>query len=173
MRWRAFPLHPETPKEGRSLAELFRTQQPQIEAMIERLRLTAENLGLPFGERTRTYNSRLAQELGLWAEECKLGDQFHMGAFKAYFADGLNLAKEEVLTTLAGDIGLDTKKAVTVLKTRSYRDAVDRDWQRSRDLGIRAVPTFVMNTNQLVGAQPYQALVEMVEQQGVLKRDLQ
>ena len=36
------------------------------------LRATATELGLPFGERTRTYNSRLAQEeSGLPAEEAE------------------------------------------------------------------------------------------------------
>ncbi len=65
--------------------------------MIDHLRITAEELGLPFGPRNKTYNSRLAQELGLWAEDQGKGEPFHMAAFHAYFADGLNLAKMPVL----------------------------------------------------------------------------
>jgi len=59
--------------------------------MVRRLRFQAMELGLPFGERTITCNSRLAQELGLWAESKGKGKQFHNAAFRAYFAEGHNL----------------------------------------------------------------------------------
>ena len=45
------------------------------------------------GERTRTYNTRKAQELGLWAMDSGRGDPFHQAAFRAYFVHGRNLAK--------------------------------------------------------------------------------
>ncbi|WP_372678679.1 DsbA family protein, partial [Desulfosarcina sp.] len=60
--------------------------------------------------------------------------------------------------------------AQVVLDQRSYRDAVDQDWQRSRELGITAVPTFVLNDQRLVGAQSYAALEEMVLSAEVRKR---
>jgi predicted DsbA family dithiol-disulfide isomerase len=53
---------------------------------------------------------------------------------------------------------------------RSYREAVDRDWQRSRQLGITAVPTFILNGQRLVGAQSYAELEGMVLSAGVEKR---
>jgi hypothetical protein len=42
-----------------------------------------------------------------------------------------------------------------VLESRSFRSAVDADWQRSASLGITSVPTFVLGEFALVGAQPY------------------
>ncbi|MCP4688650.1 MAG: hypothetical protein GY859_11410, partial [Desulfobacterales bacterium] len=67
VQWTAFPLHPETPMEGVRLEDLFAGQPVDIPAMISRLRETAADLGLPFGSRGKSYNSRLAQELGKWA----------------------------------------------------------------------------------------------------------
>jgi predicted DsbA family dithiol-disulfide isomerase len=139
--------------------------------MINNLRITAEDLGLPFGSRNKTYNSRLSQELGLWAEDQGKGEPFHMAAFHAYFADGQNLAKMAVLLKLARDVGLSEKAAEEVLTSRTYRDKVDKDWEDSRFKGINAVPTFVMGRHKLVGAQSYQNLAELVSQYGIRKKE--
>ena len=140
--------------------------------MVDHLRNTAKELGLPFGSsRTKTYNSRLAQELGLWAEDQGKGEPFHMAAFQAYFADGVNLAKLPVLLDLARKVGLPEDEAKEILTNRSYSEKVDRDWQDSRFKSINAVPTFVMERHKLVGAQSYEALVELVTQNGVIARE--
>jgi len=66
IRWIPFPLHPETPQEGRSLSELFAGRD--IEPMKRQMRELMAEAGLEYGERTHTYNSRLAQELAKWAD---------------------------------------------------------------------------------------------------------
>ena len=91
VRYTLFPLHPETPEPGMSLDELFGGQF-DIETMIARFRHVAEELELPFGDRTHTYNSRNAQELGKWAEEQGAGEAFHMAVYRAYYVDGCNIA---------------------------------------------------------------------------------
>lgn len=138
--------------------------------MVSRLKRTAEACGLPFGERTMTCNSRLAQELGLWAETTGKGEAFHMAAFRAYFVDGINLAKVPALLQLARDVGLPLEEAEEVLESRSYQGAVDKDWAESKFKNITAVPTFVMNRHKLVGAQGYESLVAMVTENGARKR---
>jgi predicted DsbA family dithiol-disulfide isomerase len=130
--------------------------------MLAHLRQVAHQLGLPFGDRPMTFNSRRAQELGKWAEAAGRGEAFHRAAFHAYFADGLNIALPSVLTGIAADAGLDPDDAHTVIARGSFAEAVDRDWQRSRALGITAVPTFVKNNRKLVGAQTYQDLVRFI-----------
>ena len=170
VRWRAFPLHPDTPEEGQLLEDLFRTDSQQISKMVEKLRLTAEELDLPFGPRTRTYNSRLAQELGLWAEDQGQGHSFHMAAFRAYFVSGLNLAEQRVLLDLAKQAGLEESAAEAVLRERTCAARVDRDWEDSRLMGITAVPTFVMGQHKLVGAQSFENLCRLVEHYGAVPR---
>ena len=58
---------------------------------------------------------------------------------------------------------LDPLEARTVIEQGQYRDAVDRDWQRSRHMGISAVPTFVINRQRMVGAQAYQDLTRFIQ----------
>lgn len=100
------------------------------------LQKVAAELGLPWGMRTRTYNSRRAQELGKWAEVLGKGDEFHLAVFQAYFADGRNIADISVLKEIAGTIGLDGRMAEQALAERTFKEAVDRDWEYSRTCGI-------------------------------------
>lgn len=138
--------------------------------MIMKLRKTAYDLGLPFGERERTYNSRLSQELGLCAESKNMGDEFHKAVFRAYFANGKNIAKVPVLLDLAESAGLSREEAASVLEKRAFKAAVDADWALSREKGITAVPTFVLKQDKLVGAQPYEALERLMAANSIKKR---
>ena len=138
--------------------------------MLARLRKVARDLDLPFGDRKMTFNSRLAQELGKWAEDQGRGDAFHHAVFLAYFQHGENIARKPVLLQVCSAVGLDPAAAQVVLDQRSYREAVDQDWHRSRQMGITAVPTVVLNGQQLVGAQSYTALEGMVLSAGVNRR---
>jgi predicted DsbA family dithiol-disulfide isomerase len=141
-----------------------------IPGMLARLRQVAVELNLPFGDRKMTFNSRLAQELGKWAEDQGRGDAFHHAVFLAYFERGENIARQPVLLQICSAVGLDPAAAQVVLDQRTYRDAVDRDWHRSKQMGITAVPTFVVNGQRLVGAQSYAALESMVLSAGVVEK---
>ena len=170
IKWTAFPLHPETPAEGLTLEELFAGRPVDIKQVLAHLNRTAKELGLPFGKRERTYNSRLAQELAKLAEMQGCGQQFHMAAFRAYFVDGLNIGLRSTLVELGTTIGLSAEQVLEVLRKRTFEEAVDQDWMRSYQLGVKAVPTFMINGVSLVGAQPYEKLVQLMEGSGVAKR---
>ena len=138
--------------------------------MVEHLKRNARALGLPFGDRTMTYNSRLAQELGAWAQEEGNGDGFHGAAFRSYFVDGQNLAEHDVLLGIAEKSGLDRSEAEQVITSRSHAAKVDRDWEQAGTLGITAVPTFVIGGDMLVGAQEYRSLAAFAEKHGARKK---
>jgi predicted DsbA family dithiol-disulfide isomerase len=168
--YRQFPLHPETPDAGLTLEELFVGRNIDLPAAQARMKRLMAAEGLPYGERTMTFNSRLAQELAKWAEIQPRGEQIHDALFRAYFADNVNLAYPHNLVRIAAEIGLPAAEAESVLSTRQFRAAVDADWQRSRDLGITGVPTFVMGNRGLVGAQPFEALEQLVKSAGAQQR---
>lgn len=170
LQWVAFPLHPETPPEGQTLEDLFAGRFINIPQLIAKLKNVAEENGLPFGERKMTFNSRLAQELAKWAEEHGKGDLFHDAVFRAYFAEGKNIAQKDVLIEIVQQAGLSDQEALRVIKNRSYRQAVDEDWSRSARAGITAVPTFRVDGRTLTGAQPYEALEKMLVDSQVKKR---
>ena len=169
VRWKAFPLHPDTPEEGLALQELYAGRGVDINQVLRRLKQVADELGLPLGERKRTYNSRRAQEMAKWAESKGKGDRFDEAVFRTYFVDGRNIGKVDELAAIAKTVGLSEKEARGVLESRTFREAVDADWERSRALGITGVPTFVIGQRGVVGFQSYEALERFLIDCGVKK----
>ena len=165
IEWVHFPLHPETPPEGLALANLFRGRsEEQRRAMHAQMKARMEAEGLPYGERTMTYNSRLAQELGKWADTQPGGDALHDALFRAYFVEARDISQPAVLLEIAGRVGLSVDGAREVIEKRTFKDAIDRDWELSRAYGVTGVPTFVAGRRGVVGAQPYDVLEQLVEQ---------
>lgn len=164
-----FPLHPETPAEGRTLAEMFGPGK-DIGAMNERMRGLMSQEGLPYNDRSHTYNSRLAQELGTWAENQEGGEAIHTKIYQAYFVDNRNVGDIDVLVELAASVGLNSTEARKVLEERTCKVAVDADWTKSRVYGVTGVPTYVVGGSRLVGAQPYEAIAVFAEQAGAKKK---
>ena len=161
-----FPLHPETPAEGRTLLELFGGGPEDINAKNTRMKGLMEAEGLPYNERSHTYNSRLAQEIGAWAETQPGGTAIHDKFFEAYFVYRRNVGDVEVIIDVVKSAGLDEQEARAVLEERRFKPAIDADWEKSRNYGVTGVPTFVSNGRGLVGAQPYEALQQLVAEVG-------
>ena len=49
-----------------------------------------------------------------------------------------------------------------VVSGRIAKEAVDADWEKSRQYGVTGVPTFVAGGYGLVGASPYDALEQLM-----------
>ena len=162
VKWVHFPLHPDTPQSGRSLEDLFAGRGYDIPKMQAQMRARMQAEGLPYGNRTMTYNSRLAQELGAWADTQPGGEAIHDALFRAYFVDARDIGNPEVLVEIAAAVGLPADQAREVLEKRTHQAAIDDDWEKSHRYGVTGVPTFVIGGNGVVGAQPYEALEELV-----------
>jgi predicted DsbA family dithiol-disulfide isomerase len=166
VKWIHFPLHPDTPQAGRSLEDLFAGRGYDVPKMQAQMRARMQAEGLPYGTRTMTYNSRLAQELGAWADSQPGGEAIHDAMFRAYFVDARNIGDPEVLVEIAASVGLPAAQAREVIEKRTHKAAIDADWEKSRRYGVTGVPTFVIGSNGVVGAQPYEALEALVKQAG-------
>ncbi len=162
VEWVHFPLHPDTPAEGRSLDDLFAGRKVDRKAMHAQMKARMDAEGLPYGERSMTYNSRLAQELGKWADTQSGGDAIHDALFRAYFVEARDISQPAVLLDIVERVGLSVDGAREALETRTFKVAVDADWELSRRYGVTGVPTFVAGRYGVVGAQPYEALEELV-----------
>ena len=157
-----FPLHPETPMEGRSVAEMYAKRGMDPKAMYERMKGLMDGEGLPYGQRANTYNSRRAQELGKWADTQPGGEAIHDALYKAYFVDNHNIADIDILVEIAETVGLSGEEARKVIEEGRFSEAVDGDWEKSRQYGVTGVPTFVAGGAGVVGAQPYEAIAQLL-----------
>lgn len=164
VQWVFFPLHPDTPAEGLLLKDLFKGRGMDLDAVQSRLKNLMDAEGLQFNERTHTYNSRLAQELA------KGFDGLRDSLYKAYFEEGRNIGDVEVLVGVAQSAGIPANAARRVLTERTFKDAVDADWEKARRSGITGVPAFVAGGQRVVGAQPYDVLEKLVIAAGAQPR---
>ena len=161
--WVAFPLHPNTPPEGLLMKDLYKNRDPdQMKATGDYLKSQMAEAGLPYNRRTRLDNSRLAQELGAWADTQTGGAAFHDAMFTAYFVDDRNIGDLDELVAIAGSVGLDELEAREVLKQRSFSPTVTRDWERAWSEGVTGVPTFTARDLFVFGCQPYEVLVRFL-----------
>ena len=171
MKWTAYPLHPDTPEEGLTLVKMFEEDACKIPKMKDRWGQAAEKAGLPFSDRTHTYNSRSAQELGKWAETQGRRKKFHDAVDRAYFVEGKNIAKTAVLMELAESIDLSVEQAKAALETRAFSQAVDADWARSEEMAIELVPTCLFNGKSLENPQEYELLAQFLTENNINRRN--
>ncbi|MDC1066834.1 DsbA family protein [Alphaproteobacteria bacterium] len=165
-----FPLHPDTPVEGRKLLDLFRSTQDDIDKKNQNMSALMKKEGLPFYDRVYTFNSRLAQEIGVWAEKVDHSTSIHDNFFEAYFVHGLNIGLENVILEIVDKSGLDTDEAKKIIQNRLFSDEIDQHWKKSRNYGVTGVPTYVYNNQSIVGAQPLENLYEFLDYFNVPKK---
>jgi protein-disulfide isomerase len=68
------------------------------------------------------------------------------------------------LVRYAGALGLDRGQFVQCLEARATAAAVEADVSQGRALGVRSTPTFLINGEMLVGAQPADAFRRAIDQ---------
>ena len=163
MHWVYFPLHPDTPAEGLLLKDLFAGRGLDLGAMHARMKGLMDAEGLPYNQRSHTYNSRLAQELAKWADSKPGFEAIHQKLYRAYFVDGKNIGDSNVLVDIAQSVGLPADEARSILADRVFKQEVDADWQKARRYAITGVPSFVAGGSKVVGAQPYEVLASLLE----------
>jgi predicted DsbA family dithiol-disulfide isomerase len=176
---RHFPLHPDTPAEGMTLEQLFAGRNIDIAASQRRMQELMQVEGLPYSDRSMTFNSTLAQEVAAWAftqpanafeNEPATQHQICDAIYRAYFVDNLNIGLLDELLKIVSQFGLPVDEAREVIETRSFRDRVQEDWLRCQRLGITGVPMFVIGNQGVSGAQPYEVLEQFATQCGAVKR---
>ena len=140
------------------LEQLFAGTGMDIKASNQRMKALTSTEGLPFNPmRSRTFNTRKAQELAKWSDVNNTSESLHLQIYEAYFVRGENVAELDVLMNIVELSGLQIEDARLSLQSRQYRQAYG-----SR-IGITGVPTFVYGGYGLVGAQPYQELLRLVQ----------
>lgn len=155
-------LDPSTPPDGKPRRQMTQAGDPPT-AMEQR----ADSLGLTFTRgRTWTSNSLLSLEAAEYAAEQGLATEFHKAMFKAYFTDLSEIGSLDEIVRVGVSAGLPEEELRQVLTDRRYRDAVEEGINWARQIGVQAVPTFVLGGRfAIVGAQEGAAFEQVLREQ--------
>ncbi|MEV4371871.1 DsbA family oxidoreductase [Nonomuraea sp. NPDC049637] len=158
--WRSFELRPSQPAiPGATLAEMmaqrFDLHGPDLAAVFQRIRQLGTVEGLDLNPATaRPVNSFDAHRLIHLAADHDLADSVVERLFQAHLADNINVADPAILRPLAARAGLPDAAVRSVLDTDAYAADVRADEERAIQLGVRQVPTFVINGAPAIAGAP-------------------
>jgi len=163
--WQPYLLRPNMPPEG---IEMPVEYQDETDDTHTRLRNMAESGGLKMVFSGRIRNSRLALESTEYAYAQGRGDEFHRAVFEKLYGEGLDIGSWEVLRAAASVAGLEAGALEQAITGGEYAEVLDRKLAEAARLGIKAVPTYIINgTHRIVGAHPYSAFEEAIAGLGV------
>ena len=123
----------------------------------------AAEAGLPMTDRDWVSNSRPALEAAEYARDQGLFNPFHRAVFTAYFAEGRDIGKHDVLHEIATSVGLDADGMIAALDEGRFTARVQMDLDLSREIGLTGVPAFIIGNRAIVGAQPYDVFEYVME----------
>lgn len=171
VRWRSFELDPAAPRELEGertvrIAEKYGTTVEQAREMEQRMVETAAAEGLDFRfALARSGTTFDAHRLVHLAQEHGLADAMKERLLLAYFSEGELMSDHDALVRLAGEVGLDQAEVRAMLAGELYAAEVRDDERTATRLGIRAVPTFVVDRALgASGAQPPAELLALFTQ---------
>src|SRR5215472_14844925 len=93
------------------------------------------------------------------------GNAYNHRVLEAFFVEGQDIGQIDVLTKLAGEVGLDEKEFGEALRNRKYREAHRQALRHAyEEAGVTAVPMFVIGSRVLTGLQDKQTLERVIEE---------
>lgn len=169
--WRSFELDPRAPRvqplsAPEVLARKYRVSVDQANAMNDRLKGEGRKEGLELApEKIRMVNTfdahRVIHHAAGGGKQAEMVERL----FHAYHVEGALLSDPEVLTALAGEVGLDAAATWNVLEGEAHSAAVRSDEERAASFGIGGVPFFAIDERYgISGAQPPDAILDALRQ---------
>jgi predicted DsbA family dithiol-disulfide isomerase len=157
IEWMPFELRPEPNETLRPEDDYLQTTWEQSVYPL------AEQLGVEIKLPTVSPQpyTHLAFEGFQFAKKHEKGNDYTDRLFRAFFQESQDIGDVGILTTLAGEIGLDKKAFREALEKRTYKVAHQEALKASAN--ITSVPTVQIGDQTLVGLQSKEKLVEAIE----------
>jgi predicted DsbA family dithiol-disulfide isomerase len=164
--WKPFELNPKMGAEGQHLGEHLHEKYGSSDADTAQARnmITARGAALGFtfnfkddGRICNTFN---AHRLLYWARQFDQQTQLKLALFELYFTQAGNPSNKEELLKAVAKTTLSQAEARKILDSEQYVNEVREEQKKYIDLGIKSVPTFIINDKyKITGGQPVDEFV--------------
>ena len=129
---------------------------------MDALRPLAQELGLALRVPPAPARTRKAHEAAAFAAARGVGPAIRDAVFAAYFGEGRDIGRIDVLVELGAALGLDASELKVVLDVDTLAPRIQAEQDAARGAGVEGTPTVVAGTGDearwLVGARPYAEL---------------
>jgi predicted DsbA family dithiol-disulfide isomerase len=169
--WRSFELDPAAPHEREDeraarLADKYGVTVERAREMEQQMTDVAAAEGLEFrfdiARSGATFDGHRMVHL---AEDHGLQDEMKERILQAYLVEGELISDHDTLARLGAEVGLPEIEIRDTLASDRYADQVRDDERTAARLGLRAVPTFVIDRALgASGAHPPEALLQLLRQ---------
>jgi predicted DsbA family dithiol-disulfide isomerase len=168
--WRSFELDPSAPTEREGdyathLARKYGMSRDQAQNMMGSMAEKGASVGLVLDfEKARPGNTFDAHRLLHFAAEKGVQGPLKERLLRATFSEGEPIGDRAALVQVAEEVGLAADEAAAVLDGDAYAADVRADEELALDLGISAVPFFVIDrTFGIPGAQPPDVILRALQ----------
>ncbi|HEX6040929.1 DsbA family oxidoreductase [Longimicrobium sp.] len=129
---------------------------------MEALTPLADELGLEIGVPPAPVRTAKAHEAAAFAQSRGTGPAMRDAIYRAYFVDGRDISRIDVLVALGTALGMDAGEMKVVLDVDTWAPRIAAEQDAARRAGVDGTPTVVVGTGDaaqwLVGARPYAEL---------------
>jgi predicted DsbA family dithiol-disulfide isomerase len=106
-------------------------------------------------------NTLDCHRLIVWAQGQGLGSAMEERLFRAYFEEGADLTRLDVLADLAAEAGLQRDIVASLLAGDAERARIIADCETAGAMGVTGVPAMILNRRfKVLGAQAPQVLAD-------------
>ena len=174
IEWHPFQLNPDMPEGGMDRREYleakFGGKEGAIQAylpVVEHAKSTGLTINLE--AITKTPNTLKALCLIHWAKLEGCQAEIVQALFEAYFYHGKDIGDTEILVNIAAEAGMDTDMVKRLFASGQDKLEIQERDASVRDMGVRAVPTFIVAGQHVVsGSQSvemWQSVIEDIQKQ--------
>ena len=165
--WRPFQLNPDMPDEGmerqKYLEVKFGGKQKAKDTYQSIYNVGVENnIHFQFEKIKTTPNSFASHKLLAIAHRMNKQSSVVESLFYSYFIEGVDIGNMEQLIIIAKQHNIYDDKTMQYLKSDEDRDNLLSEEIQARELGIKAVPCFIINREfVLFGAQDKKKFIDL------------
>lgn len=164
----AFELRPQgSPLPDMDAPWLLESWRTAVEPLAERLGVTMRRPAL-------AVRTRKAHEAVEYARTDGAQDAMRIAIHDAYWRDGRDIGRIDVLTEIGREAGLDASALRVALDIDSWTEAVQQDERRATRMGLTGVPAYVLMSGEdaepagiRVGVREYDELRAWVERDDI------
>lgn len=164
LEWLAFELRPEPaplPDFSGPQRAVFREKWERgVAPMAARY-----GIEMHFPERKcRTRRAHAAMIHARTHADARVAEALRRALFRAYFVHDRDLDDLEVLRDIGASVGMDGAALRAALERGAHTEGVIAQERFAAELGVTAVPTIIIGTVGVQGAQPYDVLRQVYDE---------